>query len=64
MVEWEDRLTRKYFVRIHRSTIVNLEYVEKVEKWFNASYRVYMQNISVPFQMSRRYASKLKERFK
>jgi two-component system LytT family response regulator len=64
MVEWEDRLTRKYFVRIHRSTIVNLEYVEKVEKWFNASYRVYMQNISTPFQMSRRYASKLKERFK
>lgn len=64
MVEWEERLTPKYFVRIHRSTIVNLEYVEKIEKWFNASYRVYMQNISEPFQMSRRYASKLKERFK
>jgi len=64
MVEWEDRLTPKYFVRIHRSTIVNLEYVEKVEKWFNASYRVYMLNIHEPFQMSRRYASKLKERFK
>jgi two-component system, LytTR family, response regulator len=64
MVEWEERLTPKYFVRIHRSTIVNLEYVEKVEKWFNASYRVYMQNIAEPFQMSRRYASKLKERFK
>jgi two-component system LytT family response regulator len=64
MVEWEGRLTPKYFVRIHRSTIVNMEYVEKIEKWFNASYRVYMQNISEPFQMSRRYASKLKERFK
>lgn len=64
MVEWEERLTPKYFVRIHRSTIVNLEYVEKVEKWFNASYRVYIQNINEPFQMSRRYASKLKERFK
>jgi DNA-binding LytR/AlgR family response regulator len=64
MVEWEERLTPKYFVRIHRSTIVNLEYVEKVEKWFNASYRVYIQNVNEPFQMSRRYASKLKERFK
>lgn len=64
MVEWEERLTPKYFVRIHRSTIVNLEYVEKVEKWFNSSYHVYIQNISEPFQMSRRYASKLKERFK
>ena len=64
MVEWEERLTPKYFVRIHRSTIVNLEYVEKVEKWFNASYHVYVQNIPEPFQMSRRYASRLKERFK
>ena len=64
MVEWEERLTPKHFVRIHRSTIVNLECVEKVEKWFNASYRVYIQNIHDPFQMSRRYASKLKERFK
>ena len=64
MVEWEERLTPKFFVRIHRSTIVNLEYVEKVEKWFNSSYHVYIQNIEEPFQMSRRYASKLKERFK
>ena len=64
MLEWEERLPSKYFVRIHRSTIVNLEYVTKVEKWFNSSYHVFVQNISEPFQMSRRYASKLKERFK
>ncbi len=64
MVEWENRLTSKYFARIHRSTIVNLEYVEKVEKWFNSSYHVYLQNIPEPFQMSRRYAAKLKDRFK
>lgn len=64
MVEWEKRLTSKYFARIHRSTIINLEYVEKVEKWFNSSYRVYIQSIQEPFQMSRRYAAKLKERFK
>jgi two-component system LytT family response regulator len=64
MVEWEERLTPKYFVRIHRSTIVNLEYVEKVEKWFNSSYHVYLQNHSEPFKMSRRYAARLKERFK
>lgn len=64
MIEWETRLTSKYFARIHRSTIVNLEYVEKVEKWFNSSYRVYMQNMHEPFQMSRRYAAKMKERFK
>ena len=64
MVEWEARLTPKYFARIHRSTIINLEYVDKIERWFNSSYRVYMQNLQEPFQMSRRYAAKLKERFK
>jgi two-component system LytT family response regulator len=64
MVEWEARLTPKYFARIHRSTIVNLEFVDKIEKWFNSSYRVHMQNYPEPFQMSRRYAAKLKERFK
>lgn len=64
MVEWEARLTPKYFARIHRSTIINLEFVDKIEKWFNSSYRVHMQNYPEPFQMSRRYAAKLKERFK
>jgi DNA-binding LytR/AlgR family response regulator len=64
MTEWEDRLTSKYFVRIHRSTIVNLEYVEKVERWFNYSYQVYVHGIEEPFQMSRRFSTRLKERFK
>ena len=64
MAEWEERLTPKYFSRIHRSTIINLEYVEKVEKWFNSSYRVYLRSVKEPLQMSRRYAAKLKERFK
>jgi DNA-binding LytR/AlgR family response regulator len=64
MIEWEERLPSKYFARIHRSTIVNLELIEKVEKWFNYSYHVYLKNIDEPFQMSRRYALKLKERFR
>jgi len=64
MKEWEKRLPEKYFARIHRSTIVNLEYIEKVEKWFNYSYHVYLKGVEKPFQMSRRYASKLKEKFK
>ena len=64
MTEWEERLTPKYFVRIHRSTIVNLEYVEKVERWFNYSYQVYVHEVEEPFQMSRRYSTRLKEKFK
>lgn len=61
MKEWEQRLPSKHFIRIHRSTIVNLNFIDKIEEWFNYSYRIYMKDIEKPFIMSRRYASKLKE---
>ncbi len=62
MKEWEQRLPENYFCRIHRSTIINMEYVEKMEEWFNYSYRVYLKGISDPYLISRRYVSKLKEK--
>ena len=60
---WEEQLPSKYFVRIHRSLIVNLEWVERIEKWFNNSYLLYMRNYTKPFQVSRRYGAMLKQRF-
>ncbi len=59
--EWEERLPENFFCRIHRSDIINMEYTEKVEKWFNYSYRIKMKGIEEPFILSRRYAKKLKE---
>lgn len=64
MREWENRLPEKYFCRIHRSTIVNMEFIDKIEEWFNHSFRVYISGMKEPLVMSRRYASKLKEKFK
>jgi two-component system, LytTR family, response regulator len=61
--EWEERLPQKNFVRIHRSTIINFEYVEKVESWFNRSYQVFLNGIKEPFTISRRYSVAIKERF-
>lgn len=61
--EWEERLPEKHFTRIHRSTIINLEYVERVESWFNRSYRLHLRGVAEPLVMSRRYAARLKERF-
>jgi two-component system LytT family response regulator len=61
--EWEERLPERYFSRIHRSTIINLEYVDKIENWFNRSYRIYLRRIEEPFIMSRRYAAQLKLKF-
>ena len=63
MKEWDDRLPEN-FCRIHRSSIINLEYVERLEEWFNYSYQVYLRGIKEPFVMSRRYAAKLKENLK
>ncbi len=61
--EWENRLPAKNFMRIHRSTVINLEYVERVEKSFNYSYEVFLRGIREPFSISRRYAAKIKDKF-
>jgi len=58
--EWEELLPEKYFVRIHRSTIINSAHVEKVKKRQNYSQEVFVKGIEKPFLMSRRYAAKLK----
>lgn len=60
--EWEERLPEKHFARIHRSTIINIEFVERVEKSFNYSYEVYLRGTGEPFTMSRRYAARLKDK--
>lgn len=59
--EWQDRLPSQAFARIHRSTIVNLEYVLKVDEWFNRTYQVHVEGIEKPFSMSRRNAQRLKQ---
>jgi len=63
MKEWEQRLPHNYFTRIHRSSIINLEYVDKLEEWFNNSYKVYLREIDEPLTISRRYISKIKSKF-
>jgi len=63
MKEWEQRLPEKQFCRVHRNSIINTEYIEEVEKWFNYSYRVKLNGIEEPVIISRRYAKKLKNLF-
>ena len=60
--DWEVRLPDNYFVRIHRTAIINLEYVDHVEEWFNYSYKVFIKGIPQPFMMSKRYAQKNKNK--
>jgi len=62
MKEWDERLPQTFFCRIHRSSIINLDYVEKIEKEFNYEFSIRLRGIANPVLMSRRYARALKER--
>lgn len=58
--DWEQLLPLKYFKRIHRSTIINLNFINKVEKLRNYTQKITLEGISEFFIMSRRFALKYK----
>jgi len=62
--EWEERLPEKHFTGAHRSTIINIGFVERVEKSFDYSFEVYPRGAGEPFKMSRRYAARSKDGMK
>jgi len=62
MREWELRLPETRFVRIHRYSIVNLDFVDHIDEWFNYSYQVHLKGAEKPLVMSRRFAAKLKDK--
>lgn len=59
---WEEILPAKYFIRIHKSILINLEYLIKIEKWFNNSYKVYLAKYPETLISSRRYSAKLRSK--
>ena len=63
MKEWETRLPGDLFCRIHRSSIINTEYIDKIDKYFNNSYKISLKGLKEPLIISRRYAKKLKGLF-
>lgn len=58
---WIDMLEEKFFMRIHRSTIINLEQIEKMERWSNSSLIVRLKNSSKPFIVSKKNSTKLRK---
>ena len=59
---WEEQLPDSHFVRIHRSTIVNVEQVTRVEPTDGRRYEVYVADGDAPLSMSRRRAQRLSDR--
>ncbi|PLX13025.1 MAG: DNA-binding response regulator, partial [Marinilabiliales bacterium] len=62
MKEWENRLPDNTFVRIHRSTIINIDFIDKIDRWYNYSLRVHLKGIEKSFSISRRYVAAIRER--
>lgn len=59
---WEERLPAKHFVRIHRSTLINVGHVERMDRAANYTYDVFVTGRNAPLAMSRRRAKQLKDR--
>ncbi len=57
----QSKLNPHQFVRIHRSRMVNIEYVEEIEQWFSGDSKVTLKN-GKELRMSRNYKDNL-ERF-
>ncbi len=62
--EWAEHLPASIFLRIHRSILINLNHVVKIERWFNHSYRVFLKDVDEPLVMSRRYSTQLRAKVK
>jgi two-component system LytT family response regulator len=58
--QWQEELPDNNFVRIHRSSIVNIEHVDHIEKKSNTQHMAFLKNKVEPLEVSRRYAKKLK----
>ena len=61
---WDTRLPQDVFIQIHRSTIVNLLNVTKIEKWTNDTGRLYLKGMEKPFEISRSYFFQIKKKYK
>lgn len=61
LAEWMARLPSPPFQQIHRSTVVNMEMVERIAEHMPRSYQVWLRGQREPVVMSRRFAQRLRE---
>lgn len=63
MAEWEDRLPREHFVRIHRSYIVNINHIEKIIRNSTSSAKIFLKNHPDPVTLSRTYYKNIRNNY-
>jgi two-component system response regulator LytT len=60
LVVIEKKLPEPDFLRVHRSFVVNTEYIKEIQPWFNSTYNLIMKDGS-KIPVSRTYAKELKK---
>lgn len=60
--ELENRLYPFSFFRIHKSYLVNLNYVNRLTPWFNGAYELELQGVVELLSVSRNYVKDLRHR--
>ena len=60
LVVIEKKLPETDFLRVHRSFVVNTEYIKEIQPWFNSTYNLIMKDES-KIPVSRTYAKELKK---
>lgn len=61
---WSNRLPEKFFFQIHRSTVINLDFLERIEKYTNDTGRAYLKAKPEPLEISRNFFALMKKTFK
>lgn len=55
--DWETRLPGDYFIRVHRSAIVNMAHIDYVEPTTSNRFVIYLHHTTSPVFMSQRYSA-------
>lgn len=59
---WEEQLSEKVFLRIHRSVIININYIDKIRKT-KRSFEIFLKDHDEKFIVSQRFAVRFKTKF-
>jgi len=62
--QWEKELPAAQFVRIHRHAIINLAFIERVEKLSSGRQQVHMKETAEPISVSLRLSAAFNRKLK
>ncbi len=62
LMDWIKILPHNHFIRIHRSSIVNIKFIQHIAPYGKGTDKVYLDGVEEPLSMSKAYAGELKKR--